>query len=105
MDPKIADFIFEHVFLPPNLPHSDHGELGADDLLQEMSRAASDYARLLPQATTESQVWRQMSRSMPSWVETYAKGEASISTLSDALQAMNEDGKIFPLQRQPELNP
>jgi hypothetical protein len=105
MDPEIADFIFEHVFLPPNLPHSEHGELGANDLLQEMSRAASDYARLLPQATTESHVWLQMSRSIPSWVEPYAKGRACISTLSNALRAMHEDGKLSPLQRQPELKP
>ncbi|KIW72721.1 hypothetical protein PV04_00897 [Phialophora macrospora] len=91
MELKIADFMFEHVFLPPNLPHSDHHELGTDELLQEMSRAASDYARLLPHTTTESHVWRQISQSMPSWVETYAKGEACISTLSNALRAMNED--------------
>ena len=38
--PPVAKFIFEHLFLPPKLPQSDHDEHGADELLKQVSTAA-----------------------------------------------------------------
>ncbi len=92
MERAVARWVFEHLFLPPNLPHTDHGELGAEYLLRELAKAASEYANNLCLITTEGCFWQQLSDSILKWAEIYGGGEPCNSRLIGALQDMRETG-------------
>lgn len=92
MKPKTVDFIFDNVFLPPNLPHTHHDESGAHDLLKEMVRAAQDFEHTFPDLSPENHAWAHLSRSLSKWVDIYDNGVPCSSTITASLQNMRKDG-------------
>lgn len=86
-------FIFQHVFLPPQLPQTDHKEGGADGLLRELWRAAREFCRSLRCSDSEAYVWQQLSRSISKWIDIYDDGVSCSSKIVHHLQDMHEEGK------------
>lgn len=85
-------FIFQHVFLPPELPQCDDDEQGADDLLKEILRAARDFARSV-QPDDQAFVWRNLSHSLPKWIDIYDAGTPCSDQITKSLQDMSKDGE------------
>ncbi|KIW18198.1 hypothetical protein PV08_02486 [Exophiala spinifera] len=83
-----ARFAYEHVFLPPNLPQSDHDELGADFLLQHFVTAAEDFSTLSSFSEPEGQFWRGFSSSLVKWRDLYSGGAPCSDNITQALQNM-----------------
>ena len=53
-------FVYEHAFLPPKLPQSDHREEGADFLLKELYEATREFWRSMPVGTSDARVLEQL---------------------------------------------
>ncbi len=92
MRPETASFIFEHVFLPPNLPSSDHEERGADDLLNEVSEASFDFLNSLRATHHDVRTWEQLSQATLQWIEVYDKGKPTSGKITAALRNMSDGG-------------
>lgn len=84
-------FVFHHVFLPPELPQSDHDESGAPVLLREMSIAAQRFSRQVPAEA------RDVLPTFSQWAEVYGDGTPCAETIIDALKNMGSKGdKVQP---------
>ena len=93
MRPEAVKFIFENVFLPPNLPQTHHNESGADDLLKETAQAACEFARSLPPSTREWRIWTQLYQSITKWIDLYDKGVPCSTKFTDSLKNIRKDGR------------
>lgn len=94
MDRDRACFLIEHLFLPPKLPHVDHEELGADELLKQVSRLARVFSK---EVSTDSarRVWTHLARSAERWTDLYGSGIPCISTITDSLKNMQIHGTSY----------
>ncbi|KIV86455.1 hypothetical protein PV11_02066 [Exophiala sideris] len=94
-------FLYEHAFLPPNLPQCDHEELGADFMLKEILNAAQEFSWMLPASGLERRVWQQLLPSLSKWVELYAGGIPCSKAIVECLQNTgNGDVLLFYLEPQ-----
>lgn len=87
-----ARFAYEHVFLPPNLPQSDHGEIGADFLLQQFATAATDFSSSPSLSEADVAFWRCLSLSLARWRDLYSGGIPCSDSITHALQNMTAGG-------------
>lgn len=70
---KVAHFIFNHLFLPPVLPQSDHDEVGADELLKSLAQSAHEFSKSI-EAGNARRVWAALARSTVKWIDIYDAG-------------------------------
>jgi hypothetical protein len=87
----VAKFIFEHLFLPPKLPQSDHDELGGDELLKQVSNAARSFSRAADLGNAR-RVWTRLARSTEQWIDLYEAGTPCSSKITESLKNMQTDG-------------
>ncbi|KEF51502.1 uncharacterized protein A1O9_12419 [Exophiala aquamarina CBS 119918] len=85
--PRVANFIFEHLFLPPQLPEIDHEELGAGQLLKEVAAAACTFSRNVRTKKARF-AWTHLARSIEQWIHIYNEGTPCCSTLTQFLERM-----------------
>ncbi len=85
-------FVYEHAFLPPKLPQSDHREEGADFLLKELYEATREFWRSMPVGTSDARVLEQLLPSLPKWIDVYAAGTPCCEVIVDKLQNMRNEG-------------
>ncbi|OCT52679.1 hypothetical protein CLCR_09665 [Cladophialophora carrionii] len=95
MKKEAAKFILEHVFLPPKISQSYHGEAGADELLKRMSQAAHEFADCFSRDSSERRIWAQLQRSISKWVDLYDNGEPCISKIIKILDTMQKDDVLL----------
>ncbi|KAK5382430.1 hypothetical protein LTR20_005937 [Exophiala xenobiotica] len=94
-------FVYEHAFLPPKLPQSDHHEEGADFLLKQVSKAAHEFWLSMPVGASDKRVVEQMLPSLLKWIDVYAAGTPCCEVIIDTLQNMrNEDILFFYMEPQ-----
>lgn len=86
----VAKFIFEHLFLPPKLPQSDHDELGADELLKQVTIAARAFSKALDPGNAR-RVWTHLARSTEQWIDLYDAGNYCSSKITESLKNMQTD--------------
>ncbi|KIW99238.1 uncharacterized protein Z519_00901 [Cladophialophora bantiana CBS 173.52] len=96
MRTETVSFIFEHVFLPPKLPQEHYNELGADNLLKEISHAARDFSHALPAPNNERHIWTQLSRSLDKWIEVYDRGVPCRNIITTTLENICQDVRNGP---------
>ncbi|KAJ9617111.1 hypothetical protein H2200_000832 [Cladophialophora chaetospira] len=90
-----AVFLFEHLFLPPKLPQTDHNEKGADALLNEIANAAQEFAGSFSYATDERRFWQGIARSVSKWVDLYAEGNPCSSTIISSLKKLPDNDVLL----------
>ncbi|KAK5056803.1 hypothetical protein LTR84_012335 [Exophiala bonariae] len=95
MDHAQARFIFQHLFLPPDLPQTDHEELGAESLLKQVETVAHAFSSALGTDAIRGG-WRSLARSAKKWVQLYADGMPSSYIIMQALNDMQDHGKYLP---------
>ncbi|EXJ94001.1 hypothetical protein A1O1_02394 [Capronia coronata CBS 617.96] len=95
MKPEAVSFIFEHAFLPPKLPQSDHEEAASDIVLQEFSRAVREFSLSQTPRSNEARVWARLARSLPKWANIYESGIPCSSTIINTLQTMDSDDTLL----------
>ncbi|KAK5211702.1 hypothetical protein LTR41_003163 [Exophiala xenobiotica] len=94
-------FVYEHAFLPPKLPQSNHGEEGADFLLKELYKATRELWRSMPVGTGDARVLERLLPSLPKWIDAYAAGTPCCEVIIDLLQNLrNEDVLFFYMKPQ-----
>ena len=96
-------FVYEHAFLPPKLPQSDHREEGADFLLKELYKATREFWRSMPVGTGDARVLEQLLPSLPKWIDVYAAGSPCCEVIIDLLQNMRHEGNNTRLIFQTKL--
>ena len=79
-------FVYEHVFLPAELPQSDHDESGAGFLLKEMSIAAQQFYHRGALEVGD------FLRSIAKWVDIFGDGTPCAETIIKALKNMGSKG-------------
>lgn len=86
-----ANFVFDHLFFPPQLPQVDHKELGADEILRQVSRLARVFS---DEVGTDSarRVWTHLARSTEQWIDIYSSGSPCSSIITTSLKNMRIDG-------------
>jgi len=91
--PAVLQFAFEHCFLPPKLPQSDHDEFGAEYLLREISEAALVFSQSFPRSSNEHHVWKRLSQSLPKWIDLYDGGTPCSHKILNTLNNMCDYSK------------
>ncbi|KIX09666.1 uncharacterized protein Z518_00747 [Rhinocladiella mackenziei CBS 650.93] len=94
MNLETARFIFDHVFLPPNLPQADHAEVGGDELLKQISQAANEFGRSFPSGN-EARVWAHLSRSLSKWIDLFDGGTPCSYKIINNLRSMRENDVLL----------
>ncbi|EXJ60472.1 hypothetical protein A1O7_04625 [Cladophialophora yegresii CBS 114405] len=95
MKKEAANFILEHVFLPPKVSQSYHDEAGADELLKKISQAAHEFADSFSRDSSERRIWAQLRRSISKWIDLYDNGEPCISKIINSLDTMLKDDVLL----------
>lgn len=91
MDNTTSDFLFQHLFLPPDLPQVDHEELGADALLKRVSATAHIFATAVAPGI-EKRYWTQLAKSTKIWIDLYASAFPSALIIDQSLRNMQIHG-------------
>jgi hypothetical protein len=97
MSSPARQFVYEHAFLPPKLPQSDHHEEGADFLLKQVSKAAHEFWLSMPVGASDTRVVEQMLPSLVKWIDVYAAGTPCCEVIIDTLQNMRNEGNSIQL--------
>ena len=89
--PKVAKFLYQHLFLPPKLPQKDHDEYGAHELLKQVSIITHAFSKAVT-TETERRVSKQIAHSTEQWIDIYDTGTPCRDRIVECLKNMQANG-------------
>lgn len=92
LSPAEAEFLLNHLFLPPKLPDKSDEDHAATKLLTLFATAAQNYAKELDPETRSK--WLPIANSILKWRDVYQQGEACEKSIEETIKTM-EDKCMF----------